>query len=89
MLVGGSPGCADGVNGDQLQLSPPLVMTEAQIDDAVGMLAAAIETAGDGGTGGDSDSLAVNGLQYLSRFVFQVLAPVVRVSWVVNTNHSS
>jgi adenosylmethionine-8-amino-7-oxononanoate aminotransferase len=45
MLVGGSPGCADGVNGDQLQLSPPLVMTEAQIDDAVGMLAAAIETA--------------------------------------------
>ena len=45
MLVGGSPGCADGVNGDQLQLSPPLVMTEAQIDDAVVMLAAAIETA--------------------------------------------
>ena len=35
MLVGGSPGCADGVNGDQLQLSPPLVMTEVQIDDAV------------------------------------------------------
>jgi 4-aminobutyrate aminotransferase-like enzyme len=33
------------VNGDQLQLSPPLVMTEAQIDDAVGMLAAAIEKA--------------------------------------------
>lgn len=45
MLVGGSPGCADGVNGDQLQLSPPLVMTDAQIDDAVGMLAEAIETA--------------------------------------------
>lgn len=44
MLVGGSPGCADGVNGDQLQLSPPLVMTEAQIDDAVRMLADAIET---------------------------------------------
>ncbi len=44
MLVGGSPGCADGVNGDQLQLSPPLVMTEAQIDDAVRMLAGAIET---------------------------------------------
>ena len=45
MLVGGSPGCADGVNGDQLQLSPPLVMTEAQIDHAVGLLAGAIETA--------------------------------------------
>lgn len=45
MLVGGSPGCADGVNGDQLQLSPPLVMSEAQIDDAVSMLAAAIESA--------------------------------------------
>ena len=45
MLVGGSPGCADGVNGDQLQLSPPLVMTEAQIDSAVDMLSTAIEAA--------------------------------------------
>lgn len=44
MLVAGSPGCADGINGDQLQLSPPLVMTKTQIDDAVSMLAAAIET---------------------------------------------
>ena len=43
LVVGGSPGCANGVDGDQLQLSPALVMTEAQIDWAVGVLAEAIE----------------------------------------------
>jgi adenosylmethionine-8-amino-7-oxononanoate aminotransferase len=35
--------CADGVNGDQLQLSPPLVCTVAQLEEAVGILAESIE----------------------------------------------
>ena len=43
MLIGGSPGCAHGTNGDQLQLSPPLVCTRAQLEEAVEIMAAAIE----------------------------------------------
>ena len=43
ILIGGMPGCADGVSGDQLQLSPALVMTEPEIDQAVERLRQSIE----------------------------------------------
>ena len=39
----GMPGCADGVDGDQLQLSPALIITEAEIDQAVERLRQSIE----------------------------------------------
>ena len=42
-MVGGSPGCADGVNDDQLQLSPPLMTSVAELETAVGILAEAVE----------------------------------------------
>ena len=43
VLISGMPGCADGVNGDHIQLSPPFVITEAQIDEAVEIIQKAIE----------------------------------------------
>ena len=43
ILIGGMPGCADGVDGDQLQLSPALIITEAEIDQAVERLRQSIE----------------------------------------------
>ena len=44
ILIGGMPGCADGVNGDQLQLSPALVFSEEEIDEAMRRLRSSIES---------------------------------------------
>ncbi len=43
VLIGGMFGCADGVNGDHLQLSPAFVITEKEIDKAVEIMHTAIE----------------------------------------------
>lgn len=43
IVIGGMPGCADGTNGDQLQISPAFVFSEEQIDEAVALLRQAIE----------------------------------------------
>ncbi len=43
VLIGGFPGCADGVRGDQLQISPAFVISEAEIDRAVAIMRKAIE----------------------------------------------
>lgn len=48
MIVGGMGGCADGVNGDQIQLTPAFVFTEEQIDQAVSILKTALLEARDG-----------------------------------------
>ncbi len=42
MIVGGMPGCADGTNGDQIQITPAFVFRESQIDEAVEILERAI-----------------------------------------------
>jgi len=42
-LIAALPGCADGTNGDQIQISPALVFTEDQIDHGVDLLGRAIE----------------------------------------------
>ena len=47
VLIGAMPGCADGENGDQLQISPAFVISEEQVDTAVGILRAAILQARD------------------------------------------
>ncbi|MDP6057462.1 MAG: hypothetical protein QGH33_01155, partial [Pirellulaceae bacterium] len=47
MLIGGMPGCVDGVNGDQLQLTPAFIFTEEQIVQAVEILRQAILDARD------------------------------------------
>ena len=43
ILIAGLGGCADGVRGDQIQISPAFVISEAEIDKAVGILRKAIE----------------------------------------------
>ena len=43
MITGGVLGSADGVNGDALQIAPPFIITEEQIDTVVSMLESAIE----------------------------------------------
>jgi adenosylmethionine-8-amino-7-oxononanoate aminotransferase len=43
ILISGLPGCADGVNGDHIQISPPFVITEAQIDEAIETIRQAIK----------------------------------------------
>ena len=42
-LVAGLGGCADGVHGDQIQISPALVISEEQIDKVVEIMRVAIE----------------------------------------------
>ena len=42
LIVYYSQGCADGKNGDIIMLGPPLIVNEAQIDDIVEILAAAV-----------------------------------------------
>ena len=42
VLIAGMPGCADGVRGDQLQISPALVITQSEIDRAVDIMEVAI-----------------------------------------------
>jgi adenosylmethionine-8-amino-7-oxononanoate aminotransferase len=43
LLVYWSTGCADGRDGDLLLLGPPLVIGDAEVDEAVTLLGAAIE----------------------------------------------
>lgn len=43
IVIAGMPGCADGVNGDQLQLSPALVFTDPALKGAVQLLRETIE----------------------------------------------
>ena len=43
ILIGGFPGCVDGVRGDQLQISPAFVISEEQIDEAIGILRQVLE----------------------------------------------
>lgn len=44
VLISGMAGCADGVNGDHIQISPAFVITEAQIDEAVEIIRTAISS---------------------------------------------
>jgi adenosylmethionine-8-amino-7-oxononanoate aminotransferase len=43
LLVYSSTGCADGRDGDLVMLGPPLVISDAEVDEAVDLLGAAIE----------------------------------------------
>ena len=43
LLVYSSTGCADGIDGDLIVLGPPLVITDSEVDEVVGTLAAAVE----------------------------------------------
>jgi adenosylmethionine-8-amino-7-oxononanoate aminotransferase len=43
LLVYSSTGCADGRDGDLIMLGPPLVIGDAEVDEAVDLLGAAIE----------------------------------------------
>jgi adenosylmethionine-8-amino-7-oxononanoate aminotransferase len=45
LLLYCSTGCADGVDGDLVMLGPPLVVTDAEVDEMVELTAAAVETA--------------------------------------------
>lgn len=42
LIVYYSQGCADGHNGDLIMIGPPLIVTEEQIDELVGLLAEAV-----------------------------------------------
>jgi hypothetical protein len=43
LLVYSSTGGADGRDGDLLMLGPPLVISDAEVDEAVTLLGAAVE----------------------------------------------
>ncbi len=43
LIVYYSQGVADGKNGDLIMLGPPLIITEAQVDEMVGILATAVQ----------------------------------------------
>lgn len=43
LIVYYSQGVADGKNGDLIMLGPPLIITEAQVDEMVGILATAVK----------------------------------------------
>ncbi len=43
LLVYSSTGCANGVDGDLVMLGPPLVISDAEVDEAVATLATAVE----------------------------------------------
>ena len=45
LLLYSSTGCADGVEGDLVMLGPPLVVTDAEVDEMVELTAAAVEAA--------------------------------------------
>lgn len=44
LIVYYSQGCADGTNGDLIMLGPPLTITQAQVDETLGRLDAAIQS---------------------------------------------
>ena len=43
VLIGGFPGCVDGTRGDQLQLTPAFIISEADIDQAIDILRMILE----------------------------------------------
>jgi adenosylmethionine-8-amino-7-oxononanoate aminotransferase len=43
LLLYSSTGCADGTDGDLLMLGPPLVVSDAEVDELVELTAAAVE----------------------------------------------
>jgi adenosylmethionine-8-amino-7-oxononanoate aminotransferase len=43
LLVYSSTGCADGHDGDLIMLGPPLVISDAEVDETVALLGAAVE----------------------------------------------
>ena len=43
ILIAGMPGCADSIRGDQIQISPPFVIEEAEINKSVEILRNAVE----------------------------------------------
>lgn len=43
LIVYWSQGCADGQNGDLVMVGPPLIISEAQVEELVGLLAEAVE----------------------------------------------
>jgi adenosylmethionine-8-amino-7-oxononanoate aminotransferase len=45
LLLYWSTGCADGSDGDLVMLGPPLVVTDAEVDEMVALTAAAVEAA--------------------------------------------
>ncbi len=45
LLVYPSTGCADGIDGDLFLLGPPLVVTEAQLEDIVARTTTALHPA--------------------------------------------
>ena len=48
LLLLANAGCVDGVDGDTLALAPPFVVTEADIDEIVVILASAIRSVASG-----------------------------------------
>jgi adenosylmethionine-8-amino-7-oxononanoate aminotransferase len=45
LLLYSSTGCADGAEGDLVMLGPPLVATDAEVDEMAELTAAAVESA--------------------------------------------
>jgi adenosylmethionine-8-amino-7-oxononanoate aminotransferase len=43
LVVYPSNGNADGINGDQVMIAPPFIVTEPQLDEIVGLLKEAVE----------------------------------------------
>jgi adenosylmethionine-8-amino-7-oxononanoate aminotransferase len=43
MVVGGMSGMIDGVTGDHIQISPPYIFTEANVEQLVRALEAAVQ----------------------------------------------
>ena len=42
MITGGVPGSADGLTGEAIQIAPPFIITEEQMDTVVSVLRDAI-----------------------------------------------
>jgi len=45
LIVYAMSGCADGVRGDHIMISPPLIVTETELDEIVRLLKDAVDRA--------------------------------------------